>query len=291
MITANPSPKRSNIFLLTTLIIISLLLGYFVVERNNRLIEMQNLNNENIEKSEQEIKGLKESISELKDKYEELEALSQAKEKLIQAIDNFQGVIGEVDGEINTDVWVRNVNSLISAANNSINDLKIIEKSIESINTATDELTAAIKEYKSNKTQREQDRINGIGTVPREALNNIDSTIGMSVVTAPCNSDTAVACVTGSNPKHVQVAEKYLHYSYNLWYMIMMHEYAHTVQLTNYDALSKSESFQKLFGKDLELQADCMAEAVIGEDYFSTYSNTCTPEQLASASNVWNAKF
>ena len=286
------SPKqRSNFFLLTVLILISLVLAFFVVERNNRLIELEELNNTNVTKSEETVKSLEEKIKTLETDYAELKTLFDKQEELLRAVESFQGIVGEVNGELDISYWVDNFTVWINDAKSNLNDLNKIKEITSLINESTKDLTVVIDDYNRNKTQREQDRLNGVGTTPRQALDDINPSVTMSVVTLPCNSSTAVACVSSTKPNHIQVSEKYLHYSYDLWRMIMMHEYAHTVQLNNYDALSANETFIKLFNKDLELHADCMATSVIGESYFSTYNNTCSKEQLAAALGAWTGKF
>lgn len=283
--------KRSNAFLLIVLILISLVLGFFVVERNNRLIELQEINNINIEKSDETVKKLEKKIDALETDYAELKKLFDGQEKLLRAVESFQGIVGEVNGELDISYWVDNFSSWMTEAKANLSDLNKIEEITTRINESTADLTVIITDYNNNKTKREQDRLSGVGTTPRQALDAINPDITMSVVSSPCNSSTAVACVSSAKPNHIQVSENYLHYSYELWYMIMMHEYAHTVQLNNYDALSKNESFIKLFNKDLELHADCMAASMIGETYFSTYNNKCSTEQLSSALTAWSGKF
>lgn len=283
--------KRSNAFLLIVLILISLVLGFFVVERNNRLIELQEINNINIEKSDETVKKLEKKIDALETDYAELKKLFDGQEKLLRAVESFQGIVGEVNGELDISYWVDSFSSWMTEAKANLSDLNKIEEITTRINESTADLTVIVTDYNNNKTKREQDRLNGVGTTPRQALDAINPDITMSVVSSPCNSSTAVACVSSAKPNHIQVSENYLHYSYELWYMIMMHEYAHTVQLNNYDALSKNESFIKLFNKDLELHADCMAASMIGETYFSTYNNKCSTEQLSSALTAWSGKF
>lgn len=289
---ANSSPKqRSNFFLLTVLILISLVLAFFVVERNNRLIELEEINNINVIKSEETVKNLQDKIKRLETDYDELKTLFDEQEDLLRAVESFQGIIGEVNGELDISYWVDNFTVWIDEAKSNLNNLDKIKEITALINDSTKDLTVVIDDYNKNKTQREQDRFNGVGTIPRQALDSINPAVTMSVVSLPCNSSTAVACVSSTKPNHIQVSENYLHYSYDLWYMIMMHEYAHTIQLNNYDALSVNETFIKLFNKDLELHADCMAASVIGETYFSTYNNTCSKEQLAAALGAWTGKF
>lgn len=101
--------------------------------------------------------------------------------------------------------------------------------------------------------------------------------------------DNAAACAYASF-KVVLIAERDLENSYDYFYDIMMHEYAHQVQFSNWESLESSQEYKVLFEGDLEWLADCMSAAKI-QDYRSGYEYSCTSAQVAYGAKAWSGDF
>lgn len=135
------------------------------------------------------------------------------------------------------------------------------------------------------------------GTLAEKALDDATGNrLNMIIVEADVcgNNPATLACVRSDDPNTVRAVRNHVErtdYSYNTWYMLMMHENAHATQFQDYNKFMKSPNLKNLFGGNLESFADCMAEAEIGSGYSSGYHTVCSPEQLAAGVAAWSGNF
>ena len=87
--------------------------------------------------------------------------------------------------------------------------------------------------------------------------------------------------------KVVLIHDRDANKDYDFWYPVMMHEYAHQIQYTQWDALNNSPEYKDMFGSDYELLADCMANARI-PGYVPIYGKPCSAQQKDFGRKVWN---
>lgn len=126
----------------------------------------------------------------------------------------------------------------------------------------------------------------------RLALNAVggeDIKLGSAKTVCGKPIDEAIACAYAPF-KVVLIVEEDLEKSYDYFYGIMMHEYAHQVQFSNLKSLESSEAYKILFDADLEWLADCMSVAKI-QNYRSGYEYSCTSEQLVYSKKAWSGDF
>lgn len=236
---------------------------------------------------------------ELTDYILELEAANKLKEELLESregfvlsIDSFKAAVQEVDEAFSVEQWDTRVQASIATVYVERANPSTIDAEKVKVEGYTLEIYDALKAYKDDLTEKEKAIDSGEGTNPRKAIDAItNGEVTMSVVEDACGMEGAMACVSSANPKHVQISSKYLNYSYEIWYMVMMHEYAHTIQFLDYESWKNSERIKTLFNSDGELHADCMARAQIGESYVSSYGHTCTPEQITAGKEAWEGNF
>lgn len=298
--TANPykqqpsnEKKKSKLIpiLITGLVTISLgasALAYTSVNRYNELLESSN---DQIDKANVTIAELQKDVNTLQEDNKNKTDLLNERESYAVALDDYKAAVGSVSGSFDTDETTAKVEASINIVKQEVSDPNNVKAERDKLKAYTTEIYNSLAAYKEAQSQAEKAVESGIGTNPRKAMDAIDPTITLTVVDLACNGERAMACVASSNPKNVQVTRDYVGYSYEAWYMVMMHEYAHTKQFGNYTDFRNSERIKTLFNSDAELHADCMAQFKIGASYVSNYGNTCSPEQVAAAGEAWNGVF
>lgn len=155
------------------------------------------------------------------------------------------------------------------------------KKSSNSGNTSTPKET-------SNNNAPKCAVVDGIGEA-RRALDAVGGGwVCLGVADVVCSVDWAAAC---SHPGgYIEMARFNAYESYDYWYPLMMHEYAHQIQYQNYTVMLNSSGYNNLFGGNIEWLADCMAMSRIS-GYSSGYGYGCSQDQLNYASNAWNGRF
>ncbi len=125
--------------------------------------------------------------------------------------------------------------------------------------------------------------------IVRQALDAVGgSWVRLGAADQVCSVDWAAACA--HYDAYIEVDTEYLGNSYDWWYPIMMHEYAHQVQFQHYDKMMNSSQFKALFGSDVEWLADCMSMARMS-GYSSGYGYGCSGDQINYGANAWNGNF
>jgi hypothetical protein len=291
--TVNEKPRKNRLIsmLITGLVVISLgtsALAYTSITRYDALLSSSN---KEIENANSTIKELEDSVKLLQEDSNKKTELLNERQNFALALDNYKAALALVSGVFDTSNWSTQVETSITSVESSLNNVDLIKNETIKLENFTKEIYAALTDFKAKQSQAERDATNGVGTNPRKAMDAIDSSITITVVDQACNAPEAMACVSSANPKNVQVTGQYLYFSYEIWYMVMMHEYAHTVQFTNYNDFISSERFKTLFNSNPELHADCMAKAKIGETYVSNYGNVCSDEQTAAGNEAWSGIF
>lgn len=102
--------------------------------------------------------------------------------------------------------------------------------------------------------------------------------------------DLPAGCVMWDDPNVVHLTESYINNPVNSqknYVNLLLHEYAHIVQMKYWLEVKPSAEYATLFDKNLEHQADCMALA-IKPDFVSGYGSVCSAEQLESAKAIWD---
>lgn len=279
-----PVKKGASWFLVVLLVVILGFLGFFSWFMYSENQKLEDHVAAEISKAQQE-------IDELSEKNRQLNEIVANRSSFSKAYDDFKGALAAADGYFNTDDWLKQGNASFDIAmTEKVDPVKIVVEK-EKLDSLTESIFADVDEYKRELTAKEKARSEGEGTVAREAMNAIDPSIKLTVVENACEREDVMACVTSFNPRNVQVTAQYSDANYDLWYSIMMHEYAHVYQFENYSDFTGSKTVKNLFNSDPELHADCMAESRIGEGYFSTYENSCTDEQLEAAAEAWDGKW
>lgn len=126
--------------------------------------------------------------------------------------------------------------------------------------------------------------------MPQIALDTIAGSehVSIVVVDSPCSVEIADACVSPDNPTVIQVDVDYIDQPFLFWKGIMTHEFAHIIQLDDWEQTSMSPVYMEVFGGDLELFADCMATVKLGSNYTTGYiESVCDSEQLTGAKQTW----
>ena len=68
---------------------------------------------------------------------------------------------------------------------------------------------------------------------------------------------------------------------------LIVHEFSHQVQLTNWNAITSHPTYYALFGGNIELLSNCMASAWGA----TAHGHSCSPQMIEEASYVWNGSF
>jgi hypothetical protein len=105
-----------------------------------------------------------------------------------------------------------------------------------------------------------------------------------------CNWAEAVACSYYDGK--IIIANKYAGESKEWWLGYMAHEYAHQIQYKQWNRITTggAPGFDRLFGRDIEWLADCMAQVKV-PGFVSGYGYSCTQEQLDYSSAAWSENF
>ena len=122
--------------------------------------------------------------------------------------------------------------------------------------------------------------------IVRQALNDVGGGwVNLGAADVVCSLDWAAACAHPGG--YIEVDTEYLGQSYDWWYPIMLHEYAHQIQFIHWTNLQSAPRYQQLFGNDIEWLTECMSQARM-PDYYSTYGYSCSQEQVNYGSGVWS---
>lgn len=68
---------------------------------------------------------------------------------------------------------------------------------------------------------------------------------------------------------------------------LIVHEFSHQVQLTNWNGITSHPTYDALFGGNIELLSNCMASAWGA----TAHGHSCSPQMIEEASYVWNGSF
>lgn len=245
-----------------------------------------------IQDLEGQVKSLTTENEDLKKTNETQAAILEEREEFLAAVKEYYEITEAAIYYVDTSYFNY---KLIDTAADTVYAERSDPRKINEQTSAVIEEIEKIEELVTAEQERRKKNVSN--TYAEKALDDISGgTVDFVIDKDGCRNTLTpyvLACVRGDNPLRVYVVDENAAEveSYEFWFPIMMHEFAHTIQLRNYGTITVSAGYINEFESDLEWYADCMAQWKIGASYVSSYGNTCTTKQLQLGKDAWSGVF